>query len=135
MTEHDGHNPWRANGDRRERPTPAGDPPPEPPPRERPTPAGDPPPEPPPRERPTPADGLEAINGEPIPPLTVEESEWMKGIAAWYIARCQEVGVKPPGDILRCIAACANEVVSYNEALAEQARRDGAGEPDKPVMQ
>ena len=85
---------------------------------------------------PTPAGGIEAMNGEPIPPLTAEEQAWMRRIAAWYVLRCREVGVAPPGDILRCIAACANEVVSFNEALAEQARRDAMGddgEPDKPV--
>ena len=81
---------------------------------------------------PTPADGIEAMNGEPIAPLTVEEQAWLRRIAAWYLQRCRDAGVASPPDILRCIAACANEVVSYNEALAEQARRDADGAPDRP---
>ena len=39
---------------------------------------------------PTPAGGIEAMNGEPIPPLTAEEQAWMRRIAAWYVVRCRE---------------------------------------------
>ena len=91
-----------------------------------------------PTDAPTPAAWLDAANGEPIAPLTAEEQAWMRRIAAWYMQRCCDAGVAPPPDILRCIAACANEVVSYNVALAEQAGRDAMGadgEPDKPVLQ
>ena len=126
MTEHDGRNPWRRPRDGDPRMTDATDDATD---RDHPTDRDG------PTDAPTPAGGIEAMNGEPIPPLTAEEQAWMRRIAAWYVLRCREVGVAPPGDILRCIAACANEVVSFNEALAEQARRDDAGEPDKPVMQ
>ena len=61
---------------------------------------------------------LDALNGRPIAPLTDAEAEVLRTVAAWYAARCVEIGVEPPTDILRCILACAHEVVSYNVHLA-----------------
>ena len=90
-----------------------------------------------PTAAPTMAAQLDAMNGGPLAPLTPDQAELFKKVSAWYLARCAELadrGVVPPQNILLCVLACANEVVSFNEALAEQARRDGAGEPDKPVM-
>ena len=80
------------------------------------------------------ADQLAALQGSPIKPLTAQELGWVQAIARWYSMRCAEAGAPVPPDLVRAIAACGNEVMSYNLAMAEQARRDGAGEPDKPVM-
>ena len=67
---------------------------------------------------------LDALNGRPIAPLTDAAAELLRVVSGWYAARCVELGVEPPTDVLRCILACAHEVVSYNVALAAQGHPD-----------
>ena len=88
-----------------------------------------------PTAAPTMAAQLDAMNGGPLAPLTPDQAELFKKVSAWYLARCAELadrGVVPPQNILLCVLACANEVVSYNQALAEQARRD-ATDAERPL--
>ena len=85
------------------------------------------------------AEQLEAMNGKPLDPLTPEQAEMFTTVSGYYLAQCAKLiakgaPIEPPANMLLAVLSCANEVVSYNRALAEQARRDGAGEPDKPVM-
>ena len=80
------------------------------------------------------AEQLDALNGGPVKPLTAQELGWVQALARWYAGACATAGVKPPPDILRCVAGLANETMSFNQHLAAQARRDGAGEPEKSVM-
>ena len=71
---------------------------------------------------------LAALNGGDIPSLTVQELAWLQQLAGWYVGACATVGVAAPGDILRCIAACANEVVTFN------VYRDEQGDPNAIAM-
>ena len=66
------------------------------------------------------AEQLAALQGSPVQPLSVQELHWLQALARWYAGACATAGVKAPPDILRAIAACANEVVTYNQHLAAQ---------------
>ena len=67
---------------------------------------------------------LEALNGAPIASMTVAELHLMLTVGRWYMDRCHEVSRPAPADLLRNLAACANEVVSYNAWLASQGDTD-----------
>ena len=77
---------------------------------------------------PTPADAIEHTR------FTEEETQAVTTVANWYAAWCRSVGREPPPDRMRCVLAIAVEVFIGECARQEQERRDGAGEPDKPVM-
>ena len=76
---------------------------------------------------------LAALNGCEVPSLTAEEMQWLQGLAGWYVGACATVGVGAPADILRCIAACANEVVTYNVHRQAQGDPNAIGLPS-PTM-
>lgn len=71
---------------------------------------------------------LAALNGGEVPSLNAQELQWLQGLAGWYVGACATVGVGAPADILRCIAATANEVVTYN------VHRDRQGDPNAVPM-
>ena len=71
----------------------------------------------------------------PIKSLTVEELQWVQRIAAWYATKCMEAGAPSPPDILRALASCANEVVSYNLALAKAEEQAGRATDDAQTRQ
>lgn len=71
---------------------------------------------------------LAALNGGEVPSLTAQELLWLQNLAGWYVGACTTVGVPAPADILRCIAATANEVVTYN------VYRERQGDPNAIAM-
>ena len=70
------------------------------------------------------ADQLAALTGSPVASLTVNEMHAFLNVAKWYAARCAEVGVDGPPDVLRSLGSCAYEVLSYNAWLAERGHPD-----------
>ena len=70
------------------------------------------------------AEQLEALNGGPVKPLTAQELSWLQSLGRWYGGACATAGVKPPPDILRCVAGLANETMSFNQHLAAQGHPD-----------
>ena len=70
------------------------------------------------------AEQLDALNGGPVKPLTAQELGWVQALARWYAGACATAGVKPPADILRCVAGLANETMSFNQHLAAQGHPD-----------
>lgn len=67
---------------------------------------------------------LEALSGTNVPSLSIGEMDAILRAAKWYAARCREIGVEPPADVLRGVACLAHETLSYNIALAEQGHPD-----------
>ena len=65
---------------------------------------------------------LEALDGSTIKPLTVDELRTVQAIGRWYLGACHTAGMDGPPDLLRALAGCGFQVVSFNVAL------DQAGE-------
>ena len=65
---------------------------------------------------------LKALTGHEVESFSAQELAVLQAIGAWYAGACATARAPRPPDVLRAVAACANEVVSFN--VARQAAGD-----------